>query len=41
MSGEDAVTEVGRGKGKSKVYHRIGHEVPERDGGSDIGLLFV
>jgi hypothetical protein len=38
---EDAVTEIGRGKGKSKIYHRIGYEGPKRGGGSDIALLFI
>jgi len=38
---EDAVTEISRCKGKSKVYHRIGHEGPKSGGGSDIALLLV
>jgi hypothetical protein len=38
---EDAVTEIGSSEGKSKVYHRIGHEGPKRSGGSDIALLLV
>jgi len=38
---EDAVTGIGRGSGKSTVYHRIGHEGPERGGSSDIALLLV
>jgi len=38
---EDAVTGISRGKGKSRVYHRIGHEGPERGGVSAVALPFV
>jgi len=38
---EDAVTGIGRGKDKCRVYRRIDHEGPERGGGSDVALLFV